>query len=769
LARTENPTGAVISPAEGRSVLVAVLAIVAIACSTYATSLFAGVVWDDENLIVEDTQIRSLSNVHRAFSRDFFSYDEDGQKYGYYRPLVTISYMLDYAVAGLNPWYFHLTNLLWHIATSLLLFGLCRRLLPGSYWGPLLACLLFAAHPVHTESVTWISGRTAVISTVFSVASLLAGMRYLDLLSGFRDREKELHRKRDKGKRGEPAGREGSEGPSPKPAFWSVALFACALFSKEMSIVVPLFAGFYGALYTFGRRFRRAPAAWPLFAGYAVALSVYLLIRTQVMGGAAAGGIQPDHNIVKAVFTLPKALALYLAKLVLPVSLDAYLVVPYEDHPFSLQGMAGLGLLAIACVVVFRFRKREPAASFLVLAYFTSFLPLTNVVRITSPMDMGFTMAERFLYLPSVFFFGFAAWGIERFLGARTASIVSPTARIRTPTRVIAVAVGLLVIAFGVQANLRGLDYASSLTFFEKTYAQHPEAELIVVSYGSHLRRAGELDSAIELLEKAYRSNAEAGVSSGVSLYNNLAIAYAEAGRFDEGVKLLKAAAAQGTNLASVYKNLGGVHWLQQDCRAATRYLTLSLDLNSDQGELRSMRVDCLVKAHEFSSALEDLNILRNESETDPEIHVNLGIVYRGLNQVPEAIRSFRTAMDLGKRDVKTLMLLGTLMAQMGDFDGALPYLREAHQLDPMAIQPAGAYARALQRKGLEERARRIFQDVVDRHPSSATAHLMMAQFCVEASEFRQAAEWLNKGQALDPDNSHARVLEAHLARLTSR
>ncbi|MBW2275460.1 MAG: tetratricopeptide repeat protein [Deltaproteobacteria bacterium] len=733
--------------ASGR-VWIAVAAIVALACATYATSLFAGFVWDDENLILGDTQIRSLANLPEVFSRDFFSYDEEGQKYGYYRPLITISYMLDYAVAGPNPAEFHLANLLWHIAASLLLFVLCRRLLAGSFWGPLFAALLFAAHPVHTESVSWISGRTDVIATVFGLASLLLGMRYLDLVSGARNGKAELHA---------------------KPAMGSVALFACALFAKEMSVVVPLVAALYGALHTFGSRLRRAPAAWLLFAGYALALAAYLLLRTRFIGAAAAGGIQPPREILGALVTLPKALALYWGKLVLPLNLDAYLVVPYEDHPFTWLGLAGLGLVAVAGVFVLRFRGREPAACFLVLAFFASLLPLTNIVRITSPLDMGFTMAERFLYLPSVFFFGLVGWGIERALGAGGSSPASPTTRGRGSLRPIAVAVGLLVVAFAARANLRGLDYASSLTFFEKAYAQHPESELVVMSYGIHLRRAGELDAAIELLEKAYLLNAESGMFSRVSFYNNLAVAYAAKGRFDEAVSLLEAAAAHRTNLTSVYKNLGGVYWLRRDCGSAIPYLSLSLDLNPEQGKSRAMRVDCLVQAGEFSRALDDLEILRETSGADPEFHVNLGIVYRGLGQLPEAIDAFRLAMDLGKRDVKTLMLLGTSLAQGGDYAAAVPYLREAHALEPLALEPAGALARALQRKGREEQAREILRELVDRHPRSATAHLMMAQFCVETSELREAAAWLDKARALDPANPQARILEAHLARAAGR
>jgi tetratricopeptide (TPR) repeat protein len=596
--------------------------------------------------------------------------------------------------------------------------------------------------------VSWISGRTDEIATVFGIASLLAGMRYLDLVSKARNGKVSLRA---------------------KPAIGSVALFACALFAKEMGAVVPLIVAIYGALYTFGPRLRRAPAAWLLFAGYAAVLAAYLLLRTQVIGSAAAGGLQPAPEIAKALLTLPKALALYWGKLVLPLSLDAYLVVPYEDHPFSWLGMAGLGLMAGAGAFVLRFRKSEPAACFMVLAYFASFLPLTNIVRVTSPLDMGFTMAERFLYLPSVFFFGFVAWGIERALGAGASSSASATVRGRTAMPPIAVAVGLLVVAFAVQANLRGLDYASNLTFFEKTYTQHPKSELVVMSYGMHLRRAGELDAAIELLEMAYQLNAESGMFSRVGFYSNLAAAYAAKGRFDEAVSLLEDAAAHRTNLSSVYQNLGGVYWLRHDYESAIHYLSLSLDLNPRQGKPRALRVDCLVKMGEFSRALHDLEILRETSGADPEFHVNLGIVYRGLGRLPEAIDAFRIARDLGDRDVKTLMLLGTSLAQMGDFDAAEPYLREAHALEPLALEPAGALARALQRKGLEEQAREIFRELVDRHPRSATSHLMMAQFCVETSELREAAQWLDKARALDPANPHARTLEAHLARAAGK
>ena len=162
----------------------------------YANSLSNGFVFDDVPLIQDNQQIRSLREVGAIFGRQG------------YRPVRTLTYALNYGLFGLQPFYFHLTNVLLHAANGVLVFLLLRRLLSGPRRA-LVGSLVFVSHPAQTAAVAYVSGRKDLLACGFIVAGLLC-------FGAFRESRW-------------------------KWAFAaSMACFALALFSKEVAVVFPL-------------------------------------------------------------------------------------------------------------------------------------------------------------------------------------------------------------------------------------------------------------------------------------------------------------------------------------------------------------------------------------------------------------------------------------------------------------------------------------------------------------------------------------------------
>jgi hypothetical protein len=143
--------------------------LVAVTLLVYSGALQNGFVWDDDVLVVHNSEIRSLAGVPGLFARDTLPGRELGD---YYRPLQTLSYAVDYQLWGLDPFGFHLTSVLIHAAAALLLYRLAARLL-GAREPALAAALLWAVHPVHTEAVTYVSGRSDPLAAALMLASLL--------------------------------------------------------------------------------------------------------------------------------------------------------------------------------------------------------------------------------------------------------------------------------------------------------------------------------------------------------------------------------------------------------------------------------------------------------------------------------------------------------------------------------------------------------------------------------------------------------------------
>ena len=166
--------------------------------------------WDDRDLIVLNDTLVQPGSILAAFTRDFWSLSESSGRSNYYRPLVTVSFILDRALFGLNPWGFHLTNLLIHsancslLAVLLVILGVPRLAAVGS-------AIVFAIHPAFGETVAWISGR--------SDSMAIMGM-LLVVIAGRLAQERSRH-----------SGR------------WNVIAalsFAIALCSKEIAVITPL-------------------------------------------------------------------------------------------------------------------------------------------------------------------------------------------------------------------------------------------------------------------------------------------------------------------------------------------------------------------------------------------------------------------------------------------------------------------------------------------------------------------------------------------------
>lgn len=217
----------------------------------WSRALANGFVWDDHVLIEKNEETLRSSSLANAFSSDFWNTDTETGHSRYYRPLVTLSYMVDYAMYGLRPSGYHLTNLLIHGAVTATLFVVLTTISIS----PLLAALcalLWGVHPHLGESVAWISGRTDSLATLFMLLSVLMALR------GYSTKplNKQLH-------------------------YFSAVLFGCALLSKESAIVTPLISKLLLPLSS-----PKAKVSKSYWAPYMIVGLLWLLARSMALANA---------------------------------------------------------------------------------------------------------------------------------------------------------------------------------------------------------------------------------------------------------------------------------------------------------------------------------------------------------------------------------------------------------------------------------------------------------------------------------------------------
>ncbi len=317
------------------------------------TVVGGGFLWDDFALIHRNPEIRSLSKIPSFFLRDFWNVGSRGIK-GYYRPLVSTFYAIDFALYKLKPWGYHLTNLLFHLFSVLVLFLLVNEL-TGSALSAFFAAALFSVNPFLRESVAWVAGRTDLIATAFFLSGVFFYDRYL------------------------------VKGGSWRFAV-SLLLFLLACFSKEIAFVYP---AVMLALLLYRDRLGKREA---MELGLALLLLFsFLLFRSLFAPSFPLHYERCQHafSYMFRTFGFYASLLFFNPK-VMPV-VDPYPVLHSQSYLVA-------GLVFTAMLLLFALRPTKDIGLWLVLAYL-ALVPALGPLFSTSPTPV----ALRFIYLAAAF------------------------------------------------------------------------------------------------------------------------------------------------------------------------------------------------------------------------------------------------------------------------------------------------------------------------------------------------------------------------------
>lgn len=497
-------------------------------------------VWDDS--IVLGTQMPLLQGLQDVL----FPPDRIPQwPYGYYRPVLTASYLVDLAVFGegstRGP---HATVILLHVLCTIFvtyLATLALRRFRYRWWGALAGGLLFAAHPIHTESVCWITGRSDVLATVFVLPALALAIRYRDRRS--------------------------------KWALWaSPLLFLLSALSKEVGLamlaLLPLWIALVpepdAAQTKKGTRpkapkniRKRLRSSSPLFALCALAAMGYFLLRA-VASVEGAVATRLADGVGTAMARGFSALAFYVWKVLFPPPQSALVT----SLPGALYTVAVLGAALGATVWVLLRFQRGDGLWLLALGSFglclLPFLPVAFSSLAEAPV------AERYLYLPSI--------GLSLAVGGLFCRSLA-----RPPWRHwVATATALVVFLAATGTAVRSRVWRDDIALWTATLERQPDSGLAWGELGkAYLDRGVDLDRALDYFQRAVeKDNDRFGRSIA---YNSMGIIHAKAGRSDEALEAWKAALAQRPDYPSVHYNLGNLLAHRWESQARLGRLDLAL------------------------------------------------------------------------------------------------------------------------------------------------------------------------------------------------
>jgi Flp pilus assembly protein TadD len=334
----------------------------------YLNSLGNNFVWDDILLIVNNDAIKGLRLLEQVLSKPLFYFSESAARY-YYRPLQTLSYVLDYSLFGLEPWGFHLVNVLMHAAVAVLVYVLLERLFNQShlsFW----AALLFAVHPLHTSVVGYISGRADILVAFFSLGSLCLFLK----------------------------------NSSPASFVSSLVFFLLALFSKEAALIFPVVLIIVSEIYISAAReegffVRTLRLRYGVFFLMPLA---YILLRKGFNLGVSIPALH-ETDFSTMFFTLPRAALLYLKLAYLPSGLHIFRSANYAGA--SLAAMLSVAGCALVAGALLYYGWRRDKVIFFAVAIFAAWLiPAASGMFINPDyyVQGKAAIAESWFYLPCI-------------------------------------------------------------------------------------------------------------------------------------------------------------------------------------------------------------------------------------------------------------------------------------------------------------------------------------------------------------------------------
>lgn len=624
----------------------------------YYNTLQNDFVFDDESVVQNYMAIRDLSNIPKFFTAQEGFHKVIGR---YYRPVVSTTYTVDYALWGLTPEGFHLTNIIINAVAVLFLFAVLRRLFSEYKYGllaSLISTLIFAAHPVHTEAVSWISGRTDSLVTLFFFAAFYFYLMY-------------------------------AEENMNKYFLLSLVFYSLGLLSKEMIVTFPVIIILFDFLWR-KKSFRELLNNWKTYALFVLLTVLYLVIRYLVLKDVVE---RTKYNyfygkdFVTVFATMLKTIPVYLKLLVFPVGLLYHYngVIPDSDSFLDGSVVFSVILVVALLTVSLALYKNYGKISFCILFVFVTLLPVMNIIP-----TMNF-MAERFLYITSFAISLLIAYLMSEFMSEKFKNLVIPL--------LLAV-----FLAFTYLTVKRNYQWKDNDTLY--LTGEGKDGSVLLINIGNIFANRKQFDEA----EKRYRRAIEIR-NNNVLAHHNLGLIYLVKGNLDsaeikikDGLDVDSLAPDGYYQLANIYQQRGkmgeAIEMLEKlqkivpDYRGSKSQLEQMKLINSNSGmqnpgntqlqndpnhvaflEKRSFQ---FYKDKKYEEAIKDIEEMIRCNPLGVSGYMNnIALCYRGLGNEEKEKQYFEEAVKLDEKNLNALNGLAEYYSKKNDKTKSIEYYKK--------------------------------------------------------------------------------------------
>ena len=677
------------------------LFLIGIIISVYwQVSSFEFVGFDDNEYVYDNPRVSSGISIENL-TWSFTAFHSNN-----WHPLTWISYMVDCEFFGLDPGWHHIVNVFFHIANALLLFYVFRKM-TGFLWQSAFVAAIFAIHPLHVESVAWVSERKDVLSTFFWFLTMISYYFYVNT-------------------------------PEIKRYFLVFCCFALGLLSKPMLVTLP----FVLLLLDY----------WPLnriqinhqfFNKFLFLLfekiPLFILV---VVSSLITFNAQQSSGVMKSFehFSIGSRIANaivsyweYIAKTFYPAKM-AFLYIHPEKIPLK-DVLSAFIFLVIISVIALRISKKYPY--FLVgwLWFLGTLVPVIGIVQVGMQ-----SMADRYSYVPMIGLLIIVAWTFPEIF--RNKKFSKPILFI--------VSILFISVLMPITWKQVGL-WKDSSTMLLHTLKVTDNNYIAHDTLGVHLFFEGKTDEAIRHFEKALQINPEYHNS-----HFNLGLASFQKGKIEEAIGHYRAAIQAEPNFAKAYCNLGVAYFQEGKTEQAVGSYFRAIEIKPDY-------VDALYNAglslYHLRRVEEAIQYFGKAIEIDPALadaYYYLGLCWDQKGDLQEAIRNYEQFIKLEPEIAIVHVFLADALVKLKKIDKAISHYKMALSIEPSSFNAHYNLGTVFQKKGNLNKAMHHYLEALRSKPDFAQGYYNLGIVFYKKGKVDGAIECFQTVLKIQPEDVRA-------------
>jgi len=663
--------------------------------------------FDDNQYLTENVLVQypSFNSIKRFLTEILEPTTVDG----YYQPLTMISLMFDYAVGGrennLVP--FHITSLLLHIANTALIIVLLY-LLFGKIWVAAGVGLVFGAHPMTVETITWIGERKTLLAAFFSLWCLVFYVIYT--------------RKNDR-----------------RFYFWCLGAYLLALMSKPTSLPLPvvmLLIDYWplNRLKTQDTRLKQAINLILDKLPFFILGGIFAVITYISQSRTAVTVLPSEFGPSRIPLVLSHNIIFYLYKMVWPVRLSSHYAFPEPlnlSQPMVLAGVIGTCILIPLLLISLRWTR---AALTGWLIFFVAILPTMQIIGFSNVIA-----SDKFAYLPSV--------GLLMMLAAFLAWLSNSKFSILCG----AAAVIIVVLVFGESAATRRylVCWQDTIKLYENMLSLTPNASPLHRNIGITLQLQKKLDEAISHYHRALELK-----PNDAPVYNCLGTAMEAKGDANEAVVCYLQAIKLRPYYHEAYYNMGHISQLQGRFDEAIKYYQQAIKFKPSFPDTYYNLAYLLASQGKLDEAISYYRQGLQVKPYDADSHNNLGIAMEAKGNLNEAINCYRKAVHFKPDNAEACYNLGHALQSQGRLDEAVGYYSRATKIKPDYAKAHNNLGVVFQSMGKFDSALIHFREALKLRPNNANTYYNIGYTLSLQKKFDEAVNNYNEALRIEPNDA---------------